>query len=482
MGAPTEAGVDVDEATETIDELGPAVRREPDAAALGMAYQIIVAPDGTRRFSFVGQRCLPLNGIAAETAMENPALLYEMILPEHRAAFAAAEAEAIAANKAFDIEVAMRRADGAVRWHRIASMPRRLPDGSTAWDGLQIDVTERREMAAELAEQKRRLEVAVEATGMGFWEWDTSGRTVAWSERNKSLFGLPADAEVTIDRYMELVHPDDLPKVQEAYQAAVANGGGDFSLEHRVAGGEPRWLLVHGRVIAEADKPKLVVGTSLDVTGRKAAEERRALLMGELAHRAKNGIAVIMAIVQQTARSSDSVEGFEDLLMARLQSMATAQDLVTETGGRPVPLVQVVRQTLTPFGLARFDLDEAFGGLTVVGEIAVGLGLLLHEMATNAVKYGALSNSSGRVRIVRSATPSGLVVMHWCETGGPAVRPGKRQGFGTRVLEAALRTQGGKVEFAFEPRGFEARVELPVADASEPLGRPVRQEAPAEPR
>jgi PAS domain S-box-containing protein len=470
----------VDDAADTIDELGPAVRREPDAGALGMAYQVVIGADGSRRWTFVGQRCLGLNGVSAEEAMQNPMLLYEMILPEHREAFVAAESEAIAAGKPFDIEVAMRRADGEVRWHRIASMPRPLPDGSTAWDGLQIDVTERRRIAGELAEQRRRLEVAVEATGLGFWEWDPHGELVIWSERNKALFGLPADAEMTISRYMELLHPEDLPNVREVYENAVAHGGGDFSVEHRVElpDGETRWILTHGRVITDGDGAKLVVGTSLDVTGRKAAEERRALLMGELAHRAKNGIAVIMAIVQQSARSSQTVEDLESLLMARLQSMAIAQDLVTGSGGRPVPLGEVVKQTLSPFGLARIEMSDEFEDVFVIGDIAVGLGLLLHEMATNAVKYGALSNRTGKVKIVRADTQPGMIVMHWCESEGPEVKPGPRKGFGTRVLESAMRTQGGKVDFAFEPRGFEARVEFPSADPNNPLGRTRRPETP----
>jgi PAS domain S-box-containing protein len=455
------------EPTGITDELGPAVRREPDAGALGMAFRVVAGPDGARRFTFVGQRCLALNGISAEEAMENPQRLYDLILPEHREAFRAAEEEAIRAEKPFDIEVAMRRADGEMRWHRIASMPQRLPDGSTVWDGLQIDVTDRRRIAAELEEQRRRLEIAAEATGLGFWEWDTSGDAVVWSERNRELFGLAPDAPVDIGRYMELVHPDDLPKVREAYLTAVSNGGGDFSLEHRLAPPlDKRWLVVHGRVIAEPGKPKLVVGTSLDITARKAAEERRALLMGELAHRAKNGIAVVMAIVQQTARSAGSVEAFEDTLMARLQSMATAQDLVTGSGGRPVPLGEVVRKTLSPFGLARFDLDERLDGVTIVGEIAVGLGLLLHEMATNAVKYGALSGGGGRVGIAYAEPDAGLVAMHWREAGGPEVKLTGRQGFGSRVFEAALRTQGGRVEFAFHPQGFEARVAFPPAESA----------------
>jgi PAS domain S-box-containing protein len=456
-------GGKVTDGTDTIEAVEPAIRRPTDAGAIGMAFQIIHQPDGERRFSFVGQRCLALNGVTAEAAMADPDLLYDMILPEHRAAFEAAEAEAMAAMKPFDIEVAMRRPDGQVRWRRISSMPRRLPDGAVAWDGLQIDVTDRRRIAAELEEQRRRLEVAVEATGLGFWEWDLTENTLVWSERNKAIFGLSAEAPVTISRYMELVHPEDLDRVRQTYLDASGRGG-DFSVEHRVnlPGGDLRWIVSHGRVTLEAGAPKLVVGTTLDITKRKAAEERRALLMGELAHRAKNGIAVVMAIVQQTARSATTLEGFEELLMARLQSMATAQDLVTATGGRPVLLADVVGQTMAPFGHARFEIAE-LEEVNVAGEVAVALGLLLHEMATNAVKYGALSNARGKVRIVREDREAGKVALFWCENGGPQVTAPKRQGFGTRLLQAALRNQGGEVEFRFEPQGFEAQVVFPRA-------------------
>jgi PAS domain S-box-containing protein len=450
--------------TEPTETLEPAIRRAADVSALGMAFQIVVGDDGERRFSFVGQRCLALNGVTAEAAMADPDLLYDMILPEHQAAFAAAEAEAMAAMKPFDIEVAMRRPDGRVRWHRIASMPRRLPDGRLAWDGLQIDVTDRRRIAAELEEQRRRLELAVEATGLGFWEWDVATGRLTWSDRNRALFGLAADAPVTIARYMQLVHPEDVERVRQAYRGALEAGGGDYSVEHRVAlpGGEVRWISSHGRVITEAGEPAVVVGTNLDITQRKATEERRALLMGELAHRAKNGIAVVMAIVQQTARSAQTLEGFEELLLSRLQSMATAQDLVTATGGRPVQLADVVTQTMAPFGPARFDV----GGLedvTIVGEIAVGLGLLLHEMATNAVKYGALSNAKGRVAITRGDSEAGRVALCWRERGGPQVKTSSRQGFGTRLLQSALRNYGAEVVFRFDPQGFEATVVFPRA-------------------
>ena len=444
----------------------PIVRSAAGATALGMAFQAETRPDGTRRFTFVGQRCLAVNGIAAEAAQQDPQLLYDMILPEHRDAFYAAQDGALKAVRPFDIEIAMRRADGEVRWHRIASIPRPQPDGSVLWDGLQIDVTDRRRMAAMLAEQRWRLEMAAEATGLGFWEWDVAAGSVTWSVRNRELFGLKPDDAVTVARYMELVHAEDREKVREAFGSARDRpSGGDYSLEHRIVTpqGEIRWILTNGRVIqGDGGQARLVVGTSLDVSGRKAAEERRALLMGELAHRAKNGISVMMAIVAQTARGQETVEGFRDLLMARLQAMATSQDLVTATGGRPVPLAEVIGQTIAPFGKSRFKIDPALSELTLRGDMAAGMGLLLHEMATNAVKYGALSNDKGRVQIAVETAEPGRAAFQWQERNGPRVSAASRQGFGTRLLQQVLRPQGGQVTFDFAAAGFRASVEFPV--------------------
>jgi PAS domain S-box-containing protein len=432
-----------------------------------MAFQIQASPDGSRRFTFVGQRCLAVNGVPAEVAMTDAASLYNLILPEHREAFAAAEGEAMDRMVPFDIEVAMRRPDGEVRWHRIASMPRLQPNGEVLWDGLQVDVTERRRIAAELDEQRRRVEVAVEATEMGLWELDLRSDTLTWSDRNRRLFGLPAGAAVTLQIYMDLVHEDDRQKVREQYLNARDHAAdGSFQAEYRIVTprGETRWVLSRGRVISDDQGPRLMVGTSLDITERRAAEERRTLLMGELAHRAKNGLAVMMSIISQTARGMKSVKDFESVLMARMQAMATSQDLVTATGGRPVEVADVMIKALAAFDLKRFNIDKSLDHACIHGQMAAAMGLLLHELATNAVKHGALSNATGRVRLTRVEAAEGHVAFEWCEEGGPPVGEPERKGFGTRLLQQVLRNQGGLVDFTFEPTGFSARVECPAAN------------------
>jgi two-component sensor histidine kinase len=153
--------------------------------------------------------------------------------------------------------------------------------------------------------------------------------------------------------------------------------------------------------------------------------------------------------------------------MARLQAMADSQDLVTASGGRPVALSDVIGKALAPFGPARVTLDPAMSEVTLRGDMAIGMGLLLYEMATNAVKYGALSTPRGRVGIALETAPDGRSAFSWRETGGPPAATPIKPGFGTRLLKQVMRPQGGEVTFAFEPEGFHARVEFPT-----PLGNP----------
>jgi PAS domain S-box-containing protein len=436
------------------------------ALDLGVAYQTLVPPDGVgRRFTFVSGNCEALTGVTAEAAMADANRLYDLILPEHRAAFDAAEDAALAGAGRFEIEVQMRRPDGVGRWWRAASTGRVQPDGSRLWDGLLTDITEAKQVAAELEAQRSRLEVAVEATGLGFWEWNPRTNVLNWSDRNKAIFGFPPEAPVTIDAYLATIHPDDIERCRATYlEARDRDGGGDFEMHYRAVmpNGQLRWIHTRGRVLADEEGATSVVGTTVDNTDRHEAEERRSLVMGELAHRAKNGLQVMMAIVSETARSADGVKGFETVLLARLDAMAQAQDLVTASGGRPVQVSDLAERALTPFGLARFDMELQIADLTVLGDVAAGLALLLHEMATNAVKYGALSRPEGRISLQAEDAGPGLAALHWRERGGPLVEPSNRRGFGSRLLQAALRQQGGKVEPAFEPEGFSARMEFRV--------------------
>jgi two-component sensor histidine kinase len=169
-----------------------------------------------------------------------------------------------------------------------------------------------------------------------------------------------------------------------------------------------------------------------------------------------------MAIVAQTAHGQETVAGYRELLMARLQAMADSLDLVTTAGGSAAALNEVIEKAIAPFGGRRFDLDPALSQLTLRGDMAAGMGLLLHEMATNAVKYGALSNEKGRIEVAVEEAKPGRAAFRWREVGGPKVATPGRRGFGSRLLEQVLRPQGGEVKYDFQPHGFNANVEFPV--------------------
>lgn len=319
-----------------------------------------------------------------------------------------------------------------------------------------------------LRERLRQLQTAIDVTGLGLWEWDVRAGTLVWNARNRELFGLTHDRPLTIQDYAPLVHAEDRDLVTAAYRAESQKpDGGDFVVEHRTAfqpDGKVRWVQARGRVIKDVQGVLRVVGSTLDITDRKTAEDRRSLVLNELAHRAKNGILVMMTFVAQTAKSALSVEHFEELLTARLRAMAESQDLVTQSAGRPLALTDLLTRALNLFDTRRFDIAPELAGIRIPSEMVVALALLLHELSTNAVKYGALSAPAGRVRLALGAADLGHAMMVWTETGGPAVSAPSRRGFGTRLLDISLRNNGGRVEARFDPRGFQADIHMPVGD------------------
>lgn len=331
-------GVNVDvtdqrRAQSELSESEARLRALADNLPYGMVYQIVREPDGNRRFSFVSSRCKALNGVDAEAAMANPALLHGQILDEDREAFAAAEAGAEKSLKPFEAEVRIRRADGEVRWFKMSSAPRLMTDGSIVWDGVQVDIHD-----------------------------------------------------------------------------------------------------------------------------MKMAEERRSLLMKEMSHRIKNNLSTVLSIATQTGRHAADFASFNRSFQARLQALAKSHDLLMKDARGTVDLREILEAELLPY-----STNTALGRtLTLRGDAvrlstraAVGLGLVVHELATNAAKYGAYSGA-GAIDVSWRAA-DGPILLHWRERGGPEVAAPEKTGFGSRLIDSVLRGElGGAVETRFSPEGFEA--------------------------
>jgi two-component sensor histidine kinase len=193
-------------------------------------------------------------------------------------------------------------------------------------------------------------------------------------------------------------------------------------------------------------------------------QDRLETLVGELAHRSRNALFVIMAIVSQSARGAQSAADAERIINARLEALVRAQDVVLQGGGGIASLLPLLERALEPFDLARFEI-AAGPEVRLESDIAIGLGLLFHELATNALKYGALSSPEGRVRVDWTVA-DGPARFTWRELGGPPVATPAREGFGSRLVATALVPQGGKAERRFEDTGVVCELTIPALEAT----------------
>jgi two-component sensor histidine kinase len=245
-------------------------------------------------------------------------------------------------------------------------------------------------------------------------------------------------------------------------------------MEYRIVrpDGETRWIFGRGRVIRDAaGEPVRYSGIDIDITERKQDEEHRVLLVNELNHRVKNILATVQAIASQTFRGSAVGQDARDAFEGRILALSKAHTLLTSENWRGAGLRQLVDETLQPFGIGGRDAQRisAQGSeIELPSRIALALSMALHELATNAAKYGALSSDTGRVAIAWriEESPAGRRLrLLWQETGGPPVPQVRRQGFGSRLIEQGLaRELSGEVRLDYRSEGVVCEITMPVSD------------------
>ena len=251
-------------------------------------------------------------------------------------------------------------------------------------------------------------------------------------------------------------HPQLFPRYSHAFAA-----GETSEAEYELGG---RWY--HSRVARLDDG---VVVTVADISARKRADDVQKLLLQELNHRVKNLLASVMAMVAYTERGSASPGEYRDKLLARLHALSRAHSLLSRSAWSETSVEDVVRSTLEPHldrDSARFQIDGA--PVDISPDTALALNMALHELATNAAKYGALSDAGGRiaVRWMADADRCGFVRLAWTETCGPAVRPPVNSGFGARLLARAFASAGGEASLRFPPEGVICQMSFPTAEIS----------------
>ena len=389
-----------------------------------------------------------------------------------------------------EIEILNHKKDGEVFWNRLLISPVFDKDGElTYFFASQFDVTLERDRMVRLQIDRDALEVEVErrsgdltrsedrlrfmlkAGRFGTWSLDLADRRLVASELFKDNFGRRADDTFTYDDLVAAILPDDRERMEASIRDCIERRA-DYDIEYRVRTpkGEIRWLQIRGQTAYAADgRPLSMAGVSIDVTERRRGEEHRMLLADELNHRVKNSMATMQSIAHQTLRNAASMEEARDMLDARLQSLSAAHDVLTRESWEGATLAEIVDGALRPFRVApgrRFTT----GGpdLRLTPRLALAFVMALHELATNAVKYGALSNDTGRVMLnwdtVDGSSP-GRLWLRWEEIGGPPVSPPTRQGFGTRMIERALASElGGTAEIEYRPRGVVFTLEAPLPE------------------
>jgi PAS domain S-box-containing protein len=413
------------------------------------------------------------------------------IHPEDRA-HADARAYAGLASGTYVDEYRIVRPGGEVRWLAARGLALRDATGRpTRFLGVSIDVTEQRRSGEALRASEARLRSVVETAVDGVLVAGADGRIVAANPAALRMFGYAA-AEELIGRNLSVLMPATEGERHDAYLAA-----------HR-ASGRSRAIGVPGRELVGrrgdgtefpidlsvasflAEGQRFFTGVVRDATERVQAERRREVLVAELNHRVKNTLATVQSVAVQTLRGAGGdVARFAHDFGSRLKALAAAHDLLTAHSWGETDLAAVARAGLAPWtggGGQRIALEGPEDAVPLRPLQAQAVVLALHELATNAVKHGALSRAGGRVELRWSGRrPDGSAAVEWAETGGPQVAgPPARCGFGTRLLERAVAQDlgpGAKVELRFESRGLRAFIHFFPPPPAAPAAGARRTEA-----
>ncbi len=312
-----------------------------------------------------------------------------------------------------------------------------------------------------LAEHK--LVVALGVCGMGTWRWDIARDRLEWDDRLCQIFGMrPAEAPGVAADFFKLVFEDDRPRLVSAIKASLDQPKAAeyvYRIHHPQKG--LRWISDRNEVLCGPDgKPVEIVGSSIDITERKQEDEHRDLLIRELHHRVRNTLAMVQGMANATANSAQDLTHFKETFARRIASLAMTHSLLTDEKTQTTTLWRLVRQEMEALGM-QDRLDLTGPELMLASGLAVPIGMALHELATNAVKHGALSAPQGRIHI-NCALGAEFGDITWRESGGPAVTPSERRGFGAQLFERVIQVQlGATTSRVFAPDGLCVTISIP---------------------
>jgi PAS domain S-box-containing protein len=350
-------------------------------------------------------------------------------------------------------------------------------DAPRRWGRHQIDLArevvervwhalERARAAKRLRESEARFAAIFGQAAVGLSEIDLHGRFIRSNDSMERMLGRSPQGL----SFSEATHPEEAAENRRLFGHA-AETGEPFTMEHRFVrpDGSQIWASSNvTRLVDERGRPSGMFAVTADVTQRREEEKLRGLLLLELNHRVKNNIATVQALARQTQLATNSPAEFQQAFDARLMALSRAHDLLMRETWTTAPLGDIVAGTLAPYAAGSGTRIAVEGpDVQLSPTAAVTLSIAVHELASNAAKFGSLSDPDGRVSVrwsVERTEQGGTVTLEWRESGGPAVTPPKRRGFGARLIErGAMREFGGEAQLSFQPEGVVCIFHLPLS-------------------
>jgi PAS domain S-box-containing protein len=335
---------------------------------------------------------------------------------------------------------------------------------------------ERSQSEDAMRENEERLRLAIESSSMAMWDWDLKSGVITWSDEQYRMLGYRVgEFEPTYQAWANRLHPDDREKAQSRVTSAM-QAQSEYLNEFRIVlpDGSVRWCRARGRLLYDAQEPRPVrmIGLMENVTEAHRRSEMQRVLVGELQHRTRNRIPVVAAIASQTLANAGSLEDFENRFNRRLEALSRVQGLLSHAEEGSIALGQLVRMELDALGLDLLDEVKLAGPDILLRNDAVEmLSLALHELATNALKHGALACERGRLFVnwhIEGTGPAQRIVLVWVEIDiarsqtNPA-HPGPR-GYGRTLIEEALPySLAAQTSFQLGAEGLRCTISLPLA-------------------
>jgi PAS domain S-box-containing protein len=374
-----------------------------------------------------------------------------------------------------DLELMIERRDGS-RARVLANIEPLFDENGRIVGAVNCmqDITVAHRVEAAWRESEQRLAATYAHAAIGIAEVDENGRLLRVNETTCAITGYPREELLRMSIF-DVTHPDDHHPDAEQFRAQ-AHGGSGYTVEKRLIrrNGSVIWVDVRSSTVRDA-AGRFLYGIRVvqDITERRNAEMRQKLLLDELNHRVKNTLATVQSLALQTLRGAGSPEQFRRTFEARLVALSKAHNLLTTRNWEGANIEEIVKEQLAPYAADPARLVLAGDSVKLTPRAALTLSMVIHELATNAAKYGALSSPRGRVevrwsidRTVSSTDSPGVARLTWAESGGPPVKPPARPGFGSKLIERSTSELDGTARLEFMPAGLRYCLTLPLSSAN----------------